>query len=58
MSRCAKKYVVKPPLIDVKYQFSYFTHNNWPKLKLDPPREVTYRTVYYYQLSESYNDLY
>ena len=37
MVSCAKNYVVKPPLIDVKCQFSYFTHNNWPKLKLKRP---------------------
>ncbi|SMG26652.1 hypothetical protein SAMN03080602_01783 [Arenibacter troitsensis] len=45
MVRCAKNYVVKPPLIDVKCQFSYFTHNNWSKMKLNGPKEIDVKTV-------------
>jgi len=26
--------LLKPPLNDVQMPFSYFTHNNWPKLKV------------------------
>lgn len=52
MVSCAKNYVVKPPLIDVKCQFSYFTHNNLGKLKLKGPEEINVGTIYYCQLPE------
>lgn len=58
MVRCAKNYVVKPPLIDVKCQFSYFTHNNWSKMKLKGPKGIPDKTIYYSQLQERKKSLY
>ena len=50
MTMWEKNYVVKPPLIDVKCQFSYFTHNNCPKLKLDELIVTTWKRLYNYKV--------